>query len=45
MNAATDEIKFGIYVASPEDSTFVCKFSQLEITECKWKAHDGQQPD
>ncbi len=45
MNAATDEIKFGIYAASPEDSTFVCKFSQLEITECKWKAHDGQQPD
>lgn len=45
MNAAMDEVKFGIYAASPEDSSFVCKFSQLEITECKWKAHDGQQPD
>lgn len=45
MYAATDEIQFGIYACSPEDSSFKAVFSDLAITECAWKAHDGQQPD
>lgn len=38
-------IKFGIYACSPEDSSFKATFTDFEITECKWQAHDGQQPD
>lgn len=38
-------IQFGIYACSPEDSSFKAKFTNMEITECKWLAHDGQQPD
>lgn len=39
------KIRFGIYACSPEDSSFKAVFSNLQITECQWKAHDGQQPD
>ena len=28
-----------------EDSSFKAVFSNMQITECQWKAHDGQQPD
>ena len=38
-------IKFGVYACSPEDSSFKATFTNMEITECKWLAHDGQQPD
>lgn len=40
-----DTIHFGIYACSPEDSSFRATFTNMEITECKWLAHDGQQPD
>ena len=39
------EIRFGIYACSPEDSSFTARFTDMELTECKWLAHDGQQPD
>ena len=39
------KIRFGIYACSPEDSSFKAVFSNLQMTECQWKAHDGQQPD
>ena len=39
------KIKFGIYACSPEDSSFRAVFSNLEMTECQWKAHEGQHPD
>lgn len=45
LSKATDKIRFGIYACSPEDSSFKAYFSQMEITPCKWKAHDGQPPD
>lgn len=45
MNKGAGEIKFGIYACSPEDSSFKAVFSDMEMTECKWAAHDGQQPD
>ena len=38
-------IQFGIYACSPEDSSFKAVFTNMEITECKWMAHDGQKPD
>ena len=45
MYAAADEIQFGIYACSPEESSFTALFSDMKITECAWKAHGGQQPD
>ena len=45
MHEAQDEIAFGIYACSPEDSSFKATFSNMELTECKWLPHDGQQPD
>lgn len=45
MAKGNDKITFGIYACSPEDSSFKAVFSHMEITECKWLAHDGQQPD
>ena len=38
-------IRFGIYACSPEASSFRAVFTDMEITQCKWPAHDGQQPD
>ena len=38
-------IRFGVYACSPEDSSFRAVFTNMELTECKWLAHDGQQPD
>ena len=45
MYAATGEISFGIYACSTEDSSFKATFTNMELTECKWLAHDGQAPD
>jgi regulation of enolase protein 1 (concanavalin A-like superfamily) len=45
MQAGGEEIRFGIYACSPEESSFTAVFSDMKITECMWKAHDGQQPD
>lgn len=42
---AVGEIQFGIYACSPEESSFKASFSEMHMTECKWLAHDGQQPD
>ena len=39
------KIRFGIYACSPEDSVFTAVFTDMKITECAWKAHDGQKPD
>ena len=38
-------IKFGVYACSPENSSFKATFTNFEITECKWVAHNGQKPD
>jgi len=38
-------IRFGIYACSPEESSFTAVFSHMEMTECRWAAHDGQAPD
>jgi len=38
-------ISFGIYACSAEDSSFAATFTEMEMTECKWLAHDGQAPD
>lgn len=40
----TGRIRFGIYACSPEDSSFKAVFTEMKLTECVWKAHNGQQP-
>ncbi|MCD7846522.1 MAG: DUF1349 domain-containing protein, partial [Oscillospiraceae bacterium] len=39
------KIQFGIFACSAEDGSFEAKFSDFELGECRWLAHDGQQPD
>ncbi len=38
-------ISFGVYACSPEDSSFRAVFTGMQVTECRWKAHNGQLPD
>ena len=45
MNKGSGTVRFGIYACSPEDSSFKAIFTNMEFTECQWKAHNGQQPD
>lgn len=45
MLKGTGRIRFGIYAYSPEDSSFKAVFTGMKLTECVWKAHNGQQPD
>ena len=39
------KIRFGIYACSPEESSFKAIFTDMKLTECALKPHDGQQPD
>ena len=45
MHQGGGKIRFGIYACSPEQSSFKAIFTDMKLTECAWKAHDGQQPD
>ncbi len=45
MHQGGGRIQFGIYACSPENSSFQAVFSNMQLMECQWKAHDGQQPD
>lgn len=33
------DIQMGVYACSPENSSFDAVFSEFELTECKWEAH------
>ena len=45
MRKGVGKIRFGIYACSPEASSFKAVFSNMQVMECQWKAHDGQPPD
>ncbi len=45
MHKGAGEIQFGIYACSPENSSFKAVFTNMQLTDCKWLAHDGQAPD
>ena len=45
MRKGAGKIWFGIYACSPEASSFKAVFSNMQMMECQWKAHDGQPPD
>lgn len=39
MTEGAEEITFGIYACSPEQSSFQAVFTDMQVTECKWQAH------
>lgn len=39
------KVRFGIYACSPEASSFKAVFTKMQLTDCQWPAHEGQQPD
>lgn len=45
MFRAEKKVRFGVYACSAEDGAFKAVFTHMEMTECKWRAHDGQAPD
>ncbi len=45
MKEGGGKIRFGIYACSPEESSFRAIFTNLQVLECQWMPHDGQQPD
>ena len=45
MQKGSGKIQFGIYACSPEESSFKAIFTDMQMLECQWNAHDGQQPD
>lgn len=45
MHKGSGKIRFGIYACSPEESSFKAVFTDMKLSKCAWKAHDGQQPD
>lgn len=45
VHEGSDKIRFGIYACSPEASSFKAVFSEMQLGECQWKAHEGQKPD
>ena len=42
MQEGNGKIRFGIYACSPEESSFQAVFTNMQVTDCRWKAHDGQ---
>ena len=34
-----DEVAFGVYACSPGQSSFKAVFTEMEVSECKWKKH------
>lgn len=40
LSEGSGKISFGIYACSPENSSFEAVFTNMRITECKWKAHE-----
>ena len=45
MFNGAEKIRFGIYACSPEASSFKAIFTEMQLLNCQWPAHDGQQPD
>lgn len=45
LHKGAGKIRFGVYACSPEESSFTAEFTDMALTECRWLAHDGQQPD
>lgn len=40
LTEGADGIQIGIYACSPEKSSFQAVFSEIQFSECQWKAHE-----
>lgn len=45
MLKGNDKVRFGVYACSPEASSFKAIFTNMQLMDCQWPAHDGQLPD
>ncbi len=45
LHEAAGVVRVGVYTASPEESSFTARFSDISLGPCAWAAHDGQAPD
>ena len=45
IKAGIKKLGFSDHTPWHYDSSFKATFTNMEITECKWIAHDGQAPD
>ena len=45
MAKGAGTVRFGVYACSPEQSSFTAGFTGMSLTDCVWKAHDGQRPE
>lgn len=39
--AGAGTVHFGVYACSPSQSSFAARFTEMRMTECLWKAHEG----
>lgn len=39
------KVRFGLFACSAEDASFKAVFTDMELSECRWPAYDGQPPD
>ncbi|MGL5673905.1 MAG: hypothetical protein ACRDC9_12655, partial [Plesiomonas shigelloides] len=37
--AAQNSVQFGVYACSPSESSFIAKFTEMNLEPCKWLAH------
>lgn len=41
LEKGADTVSFGLYVCSPGNSSFKSVFSHMEVSECRWEAHQN----
>jgi regulation of enolase protein 1 (concanavalin A-like superfamily) len=39
MSGKAASVRVGLYASSPMDSSFTARFSEIELTECRWTSH------
>ncbi len=39
------KVRFGLFACSAKDSSFKAVFTDMELSERRWPAYDGQPPD
>lgn len=43
LSHAEARVQFGFFASSPGDSSFAAHFSEIELMECQWQAHDADR--
>ncbi len=42
LNEGSGTISFGLYSCSPESSSFLSTFTEMDMTECRWMPHNPE---